>query len=60
MTVKKRVSRSKAYADRRGSLQPKVTPLYVWGDFDVPFLLLALVILSMAALNKAGKRWEPE
>ena len=23
-------------------------------------LLLALVILSMAALNKAGKRWETE
>ena len=46
MTVKKRVSRSKAYADSRGSLQPKVTPLYVWGDFDVPFLLLALALLG--------------
>ena len=26
----------------------------------IAFLLLALVILSMAALNKAGKRWETE
>ena len=27
---------------------------------SIAFLLLALVILSMAALNKAGKRWETE
>ena len=27
---------------------------------SIVFLLLALVILSMAALNKAGKRWETE
>ena len=46
MTVKKRVNRTKAYADSRSSLQTKMTPLYVWGDFDIPFLLLALALLG--------------
>jgi spermidine/putrescine transport system permease protein len=35
--------------------------IYGWNfGAAIAFLLLALVIISMALLNKAGKRWETE
>ncbi len=34
------------YQDHSNSLKPRVTPLYIWGDFDIPFLLLTLALLA--------------
>lgn len=47
MAVKSRGTRS-ASASRspKGSLEHKVTPFYIWGDFDLPFLLLTLALLG--------------
>ena len=37
-----------AVKDRRkqGSAETKVPPFYIWGDFDLPFLLLTLALLG--------------
>ena len=34
------------YKASRKAAPSKVTPLYIWGDFDIPFLLLTLALLG--------------
>ena len=40
---KKKESR---YRSSKSSLRTKEAPLYIWGDFDMPFLLLVLALLG--------------
>ena len=42
-TGKKKESR---YRSSKSSLRTKEAPLYIWGDFDMPFLLLVLALLG--------------
>ena len=44
LAVKKRVSKGSTV--NKHTLGNKVPPLYIWGDFDVPFLLLTLALLG--------------
>lgn len=47
MTVKSRGTQGASVSrSPKGSLERKVPPLYIWGDFDLPFLLLTLALLG--------------
>ena len=47
MAVKSRGTQgASASRSPKGSLERKVPPLYIWGDFDLPFLLLTLALLG--------------
>ena len=43
---RRRTGEKRKYQDHSNSLKPRVTPLYIWGDFDIPFLLLTLALLA--------------
>lgn len=42
----KRAAVSRAGASSRTGREQKIPPFYIWGDFDVPFLLLTLALLG--------------
>lgn len=46
LTVKNRSGKKTAKYRNESHLNQRVTPLYIWGDFDVPFLLLTLALLG--------------
>ena len=45
LAVKKRVSKGR-YCQQTCPWRWSAPPLYIWGDFDVPFLLLTLALLG--------------
>ena len=45
-TSSARKKKESKYQTSKNSLRAKEAPLYIWGDFDMPFLLLVLALLG--------------